>query len=451
MVLAWSPLLAAVVCFVTGPSGGACYPLPAATPETRSLRMGADDTEALIRKSKGYFAEARAASDADGGKTWGRPLYGPMLFLDPETHTIYGNQPDHENRLKEKDGVYLTRVGLEFPAANTSHTFGGVKWTVIPIGNLPDSAIPRVQLMMHESFHRIQNDLGLPPGSARNAHLDEKDGRIWLRMEWRALSVALVSWGTERTEAIQDALTFRAYRRTFYPDAAKEEDRMEVHEGLAEYTGIALDGLDNQGNRWYMAGRLKVNAQRPSYPFSFAYETGPAYGLLLDMDDESWRKRVTPTSSLSGLLAQAIHFEVPANLEAKALERADAYHPAEVFASEDKRARERAQALAEYRALLVTGPVLELSMAHASFTFNPNQVVPLGADGNVYPTATISDAWGTIEVEHGARINATFSAAYVTAPTSADHLSGAGWKLTLKPGWRVVPGEKAGCFKVMKE
>src|SRR5262249_52806263 len=85
-----------------------------------------------IQRSKQYFAEAKTTSDADGGKLWGKPLYGPMVFLDTETRTIYANQPDAENRLREKDSVYIAKVGPEFPAANTAHRFGGVYWTVIP-------------------------------------------------------------------------------------------------------------------------------------------------------------------------------------------------------------------------------------------------------------------------------------------------------------------------------
>lgn len=416
---------------------------------TAPLASGLDEATA-IRQSKQYFAEAKAASDADGGKLWGRPLYGPMIFLDTEARTIYANQPDPQHRLTKKEGVYLGKVGQEFPAANTAYSYAGVTWTLIPFDNMPATEIGRVQLMMHESFHRIQNDLGLPPGPTRNVHLDAKDGRIWLRLEWRALSAALVSWGAERAQAIRDALTFRAYRRTLYPDAAREEDRMEVHEGLAEYTGIALDGLDNQANRWFMAGRLKVNAQRPSYPYTFAYETGPSYGLLLDMEVPDWRKGLTPASSLSGLLATAEHFQAPEPLEAAAVERANAYRPADIFISEDKRAREREHAIAEYRQLLVTGPVLEMPLAHVNVSFDPNHVVPLGDEGNVYPAITISDDWGTIVVQKGALINKTFTAAYVSAPTSADHLAGDGWKLSLKPGWKVVPGEKSGSFKIAR-
>src|SRR5579859_7435947 len=61
---------------------------------------GALDEAATIRTSRQYFAEAKTASDADGGRTWGRPLYGPMIFIDEATRTLYANQPDQENRLK---------------------------------------------------------------------------------------------------------------------------------------------------------------------------------------------------------------------------------------------------------------------------------------------------------------------------------------------------------------
>ena len=45
--------------------------------------------------------------------------------------------------------------------------------------------------MLHELFHRIQPDLGLMTISGNNAHLDTVEGRVWLRLEWRALARAL--------------------------------------------------------------------------------------------------------------------------------------------------------------------------------------------------------------------------------------------------------------------
>ncbi|HLK60719.1 MAG TPA: hypothetical protein VKU00_29420, partial [Chthonomonadaceae bacterium] len=98
---------------------------PLCAAEEAHLSHAPQETD-MIRRCKQYFAEAKSASEEDGGKLWGRPLYGPMIFLDPEARMIYANQPDTEKKLTEREGVYVGKVGKDFPAANTAYTFGGV-------------------------------------------------------------------------------------------------------------------------------------------------------------------------------------------------------------------------------------------------------------------------------------------------------------------------------------
>jgi hypothetical protein len=59
-------------------------------------------------------------------------------------------------------------------------------------------------------FHRIQSDLGFTPEKGYNEHLDTLEGRVWMQLEWRALRRALESSGSDRGEAVADALAFRA-------------------------------------------------------------------------------------------------------------------------------------------------------------------------------------------------------------------------------------------------
>ncbi|MBX3096039.1 MAG: hypothetical protein KF812_04190 [Fimbriimonadaceae bacterium] len=410
--------------------------------------LALDKSEA-IRLATQFFSEAQIASREDEGALWGRPLYGPTIFVDAESKLLVANESDREGILVAEAGVFLGTAAPDFPIANTSHVVGGLRFTVVPFQNMPDTLVARRMLVMHESFHRIQADLRLPAEGVGNAHLDTKEGRVWLRLEWRALSVALVSWGAERTRAIEDALSFRAYRQMLFPDAKREEDRMEVHEGLAEYTGVALSGLDHQSARWHMAGRLKVNALKPTYPMSFAYETGPAYALLLDMEEGKWRTTLSTSSSLTDLLAAARGLEITPSL-AEATSRANAYSSSEIFVSEDARESERQRQIELWTERLVTGPVLHLPLLQSNFTFNPNEVTPLGRWGNVYPTATISAEWGTITVTKGARISADWQSAYVTAPIAANELKGDGWTLELKPGWRITEGDRVGSFTLRK-
>jgi hypothetical protein len=93
--------------------------------------------------------------------------------------------------------------------------------------------------MLHGLFHRIQPELGLITEDGFNEHLDTLEGRVWMRLEWRALRRAVESNGSGQTEAIADALAFRRERRRQFPGAADNERREEIREGLASYTGIA--------------------------------------------------------------------------------------------------------------------------------------------------------------------------------------------------------------------
>src|SRR5207244_12765478 len=86
----------------------------------------------------------------------------------------------------------------------------------------PQYKQPRMRLMLHECFHRVQAEIGLEGKDAQNEHLDSLEGRIWLQMEWRALEHAFWQQGEERKRDVADALYFRNYRRSLFPAA---EDR----------------------------------------------------------------------------------------------------------------------------------------------------------------------------------------------------------------------------------
>ncbi len=52
---------------------------------------------------------------------------------------------------------------------------------------LPEDDDARQVLVMHESWHRVQEQIGLPASNPSNGHLNTFDGRLWLQLEWRAL------------------------------------------------------------------------------------------------------------------------------------------------------------------------------------------------------------------------------------------------------------------------
>src|SRR5205085_10583441 len=139
--------------------------------------------------------------------------------------------------------------------------------------------------------------------------------------EGRALGEALVRQGAAQHEAIGDALVFRAYRRSVTPGAAAEERSLELSEGLAEYTGYRLSGWPAGVLADRVAQRLEREDGGDTFTRSFAYASGPAYGVLLDESGASWRRGLTSSSDLGAMLAKRAGVTLPASLEAEARRR----------------------------------------------------------------------------------------------------------------------------------
>ena len=399
-----------------------------------------------------YFAEARALCARDGGRLWGRSLCGPMMFADPTTRAVSASEPDREEVLKRSGEVFVGTLPSNVNIANTAVEWAGVNWMLVMSSAIPADRYRRGAMLMHELWHRRQAELGFPSSGAGNDHLDTREGRVWLQLEWRALASALASRGPGRRRAVVDALLFRARRRSLFPAAAAQEREMEMHEGLAEYTGVRLSGSPDPA-RFVIDVNFVEESRRESFVRSFAYASGPAYGLLLDEAAPGWTRRLRKGDDLAELLRSSLRLTRPRDDERQASARARVYGGAELSASERRREDERRRLVAGYRARLVEGPVLTIPLRSMRMSFDPGNLVPLEGLGTVYPNIRVVDAWGILTVARGgALLNQTYSAVNVPAPAdaSARPLRGDGWTLELKDGWSLAPGARAGDVVVKK-
>ncbi len=92
-------------------------------------------------------------------------------------------------------GTLPASIGL----ANTAIDWDGHKWTII-LWPLPSDRNQRLALMLHESFHRIQDAIH---GQSREPSSRRLDGRYYLQLEWRALTAALKSGMTGQRRAVE--------------------------------------------------------------------------------------------------------------------------------------------------------------------------------------------------------------------------------------------------------
>jgi len=397
-----------------------------------------------------YFDEATQHCRADGGRLWGKSLCGPMLLVEPASRRVVASQADTEGRLTAEDGVYVGELPTSQTLANTALDWAGVHWSEM-LWPLPEEAPVRRTMMAHEAFHRIQESVGLPASGRDAPHLDTLEGRYTVQLEWRALDAALAATtDAERRARATDALAFRAARYQKFPDAEQAETALERNEGLAEYTGVMVGNRTPAEQvamaRWDLAWHPKNDS---SFARSFAYPSGPAYGILLDRYRPGWRKAIVKGGSPAGMLAEALHVDMAAKPDVEKL--AARYGGPALLASEHARAEARARQAAKFTAQLVTGPVLKLPLKHMKVQFNPSNLVPLGDAGTVYPTMQVIDDWGSIAVDGGALMAPDWTLLTVAAPeggAKGSEVHGKGWTMKLATGWRLAPGSRKGDWTI---
>lgn len=395
---------------------------------------------ALARR---YFREAAEITARDAGALWGRSLGGPILFVEPASRALLADAPDAEGLLRPLGAFHAGVLPASESAANTTFRWAGRTWAMVLWPPTADS-VARAVLVAHELWHRIQDSLGFPLADPPNPHLATSDGRLWLRLEGRALRRALQTAGTERKRALRDALLFRRARHRRFPGSDSTERLLELNEGLAEYTGIALAAPTKEARRMLVAARLVALDSATSHERSFAYRTGPAYGFLLDQFAAGWRSGLTRESDLALRLGLALG-ETSGRANT-AVARAAGYGYAVVRRAETARAGARRAHLVALRARFLVGAVLELPLAEMKLGFDPGSVEALDSLGTIYGSLRLSDRWGVLQSDaSGGLISGDWRRLVVPAPadTTGRRLTGPGWVLELAPGWRLVPGRRA--------
>ncbi len=397
------------------------------------------DAQVQPQLAQRYFEEATKLCERDAGRLWGVSLCGPMVIFDQATGTRATSQPEPEGQPPRFSGF-----------ADGPVSWGGLRWFVFPLQMLPEKdADTRQQIMLHGLFHRIQPELGLMPSDGFNEHLDTLEGRLWMQLEWRALRRAVESSGSDRAEAIADALAFRRERRRLFPGAADNERREEIREGLASYTGIAA-WANSPADAHHAAALAAAGGEsQSSFVGNFEAASGPPYGVLLDDLLPGWRRQVRADSDLGDLLASATNRPPTTDLAIAAAR----YDGAALRTAEEARDRAQQVRVAELRRRFVDGPVLTMPAAGTGTSDTTDSVGIPGAGTVFFHNFTLSARWGRLNANSGVLRDADGATLTVpvTGPLEGTTLQGDGWSVTLNPGWVVRPAARPGSFTIVPE
>ena len=394
------------------------------------------------QRAQEYFKEAGALCERDGGRLWGVSVCAPMVIADMRTQTFATSQPAPE-------GARPRMLGL----VNAPVQWGGATWSAYMWDDVANrTPRERKELLLHELFHAVQPQLGLAVPAQATEHLDAADGRYWLRLEWRALARALRETGQPRNLAVRDALAFRQARHKLYPASVDDERAQEITEGLAAYTGTVLaaeSAADAIASAIDLLGTTEAAALKASFVRTFAYISGPAYGLLLDASSPGWTRRVRGADDLATLVMRALAVQPATDATASATR----YGGAEIRASEQQREQERQQRLAELRQRFVDGPVLVIAGGGSGMSDSRGAAVIPGIGTVYFGPFRASGDWGTLEAEKGVLVASDGRSRRVSAPARRDDgtFAGDGWTFKAAPGWVVREGARRGDYEVVRQ
>lgn len=408
-----------------------------------SIYWGTNYTHAQVNQqlAQDYFNEAQALCKKDNGKLWGLSICGPMVIYDRQTKTIATSKA-------EPTAPRSNLLGL----LNAPIQWGGETWIAYMWSDVVNrKPRERKELFLHEMFHGVQPQLKLGAAAGTPEHLDAKDGRYWMRLEWKALEQALKQLGKKRKKAIADALAFRQARRMLFKANIEDERGQEITEGLAAYTGTKLAAETNavaiQSAIDLLTGAEKT-ASEASFVRTFAYVSGPAYCILLDEVSPNWRKTLLNTDDFGNLLKKSL--KIKSNNDAN--KEAQKYGAKEILLSEEKREKERQDRLDELHRKFVDAPILIFPAGNHSF--DSRGAVSLQGVGTIYfGPFRASGQWGKLEAEKGVLVATDGSTRRVAAPIMQDEntYSGDGWTLKINGGWQVKEIEKKGSFELVKK
>lgn len=341
------------------------------------------------------FHNVHSLCNIDNGKLWGINLHAPILCIDTN-RTVWSNMKDKNGELLFNGNCYVGKYPNDKNIANSIMEVFGQKWVTIALP-FPSDSIERNTLFCHEMFHYWQDSLGHTTRIYNNVHIDSKDARTLLKLEWQAFYAACKATDyLIRKNAILDGLVFRKIRQGKYVEYYPDETAFEIHEGLAQYTGRKMAVLTDSIYLRFLEQDMDAYMGKEDLVRNYAYLSGVMLGYLLDKSGNDWRRQINGNSDLGLMLQSAYNINLPSNMDMHFQESKDNYAYDEIISFEDR--RDSIKTIKRRQLVeLFTHNIKKLPLKNMQISFDPNSVVPLEGIGNIYGKARIIDNWGILE------------------------------------------------------
>ena len=410
-----------------------------------SCKERTKETYFTPEKASLYFKEIEEICNRDSGKLFGKNLYGPIMYIERVSRRIVANQSDNEGLLKLKEGVYTGIYPKELIFNNGLVTYGGTQFAIAPLPEKEDS-YKITSRAFHSLFHLFQEKEGIIAPTFNLTNMDEKEARLWIKLEWKALRKAINTEGEERQLAIRDALIFRGSNRELYPNYALNENKFETYEGLATFTYTLLCTNSREEFKTRLFENLDRIYSMQSYARSYGFIHGALYASLLYDKGFDLKTITTDSYDIGNAVKELYKINLPAICRDVAGSLAVNYDIETINKEEEKRVADIKQSIESQLSIFTEKPVVFLELESPYFDFEPEDVHPLDTFGTLYNSMRVSDNWGKLTVDKGGCLVST-NLKFIRIPAKGfkadkNHISGDGWHLILNDNWELVHVEQ---------
>lgn len=404
-------------------------------------RENVEETYLTAEKALDYFKKIEDICNRDSGKLWGENLNGPVMFFDRATRKVVADRPDANGLLKLKDGVYNGLYPRESMVGITAVEFGGTLFALVPLP-VEEDPYRIISRAVHSLFHGYQRKLGIGSSSFNATNMDEKEARIWLKLEWKALKKAINSEGEEQLLAIRDALIFRGSNRETYPKFASLENQFEAYEGLATFTYTLFEAPSSEEYKSRLFDYLDRIYALQSYSRIYGNIHGALYATLLYDRGFDFKTIKTDKIDLGEMVRELYAIELPRVCRDVAGSIAISYSIDEIIKEEEKRLQVIKEQLNNQLSDFTEKPVVYFELESPYFDFEPEDVNSLDTLGTLYNALRVSDNWGKLTVDkNGCLVSNNYKYMRITArgyKSDKNHIYGDGWQLILNEGWEIT-------------
>ena len=399
------------------------------------------DTYLTSEKALRYFSKVEDACNNDNGKLWGKNLYGPVMYIDRNSRKIIANQPDREGLLREKDGIYTGIYPRELLVNNIAVQYGGTLFAMAPLPAEEDE-YTIINRAIHGLFHCYQESIGWTSSGYNTSNLNEKNARLWIKLEWKALRKAINAEGPEQQLALRDALIFKGSHREQYPGYITDEIRFENYEGLAAFTYILLSTESSEQNKDRLIEYLDRIYTRPVFSRSYGAVTGAFYANLLYIKGYDFKNIKSENLDLAEEVKKIYEIQLPEVCRDVAGSIALNYEIGVIQDEEAEREANIRESIHRQISTFTEKPVVYLALESPYFDFEDSDIHPMDTLGILYNALRVSDNWGRLTVENGGcLVSNNLKYLRITSKgykADKNRIEGEGWHLTLNDGWELV-------------